>query len=765
MMKKNLFNTVKAADKSITASKAIKIEKDYKVIKIPKDCQKSIATQEKINKVTEANEKHKVWKICLYKMCNQKFIDKDFKEYCLNDLLKVLEKDNGYHMRIIPNRNYIVFGDCDRFAILDDSGKFVDCGNFDDFANLLINFLREHYLIQIESSDISYTVNISKPGYFHYSVPKLYASAQKLKEIHDYFFEKHKNIFFYHNEDKSKHRVVDVGIYGNKWFRYPNQTKEFVADTEHDIMRGELIDFVVEHIPDYSECIEDIRYIANPKNQAQGTKTVKKVNNNCAKQNHSMSIDNLSVFSPDDIAKFNEAKRLQIQPGDDTCTDDCVEDYSDNCLNEDENDKKIVQPSVPCVPADPNKNVGYLRTASNYSQRLKRIIIEELLKYLDVYDDRDCWIIVGMALKNESSPDDINEFFDLWNEWSSKSKTKYNGWDECKKLWDGFTYRKKDNMYKIIKLYDLLKDKWGEEDKEYQRINAMRVAGEILNEDQKYFPNNPCTVKHIDSGNKMYCLDLEDPFCPIIQDIHEEDKLCMTDATIEPKYQRSFFVSNIHMNTGMLCTHPNCYGKCVPKGGIPIKNTKRLNAIFIGNQNVYVTNNNYNNNKWQHDIKSILRGHQIYENLKLNEIILESLKGGSYLANAMIYVFAERLQAVEGSWYWFESKWEKCDNIDKTIIKTFIPVYDRLREYIEHKLEDTTDNEKIGYNYQLDEVLDELKDDKKKKKIIIELAIKLEQKVRFDSDKNLFVFNNGVYDFNKMIFRDIKPNDMTTMST
>ncbi len=122
----------------------------------------------------------------------------------------------------------------------------------------MMSFLSEHYRIELDHSDISYTSNESKPGYYHYSVPKLCGSAKKLAEIHRNFQAYDKRFSYVENE-KSK-TVVDSGVYTIKWFRYPNQTKEFVPGTEHIIKHGKMIDFVVEHIPENSVCIDDKVY-------------------------------------------------------------------------------------------------------------------------------------------------------------------------------------------------------------------------------------------------------------------------------------------------------------------------------------------------------------------------------------------------------------------------------------------------------------------------------------------------------------------------
>jgi hypothetical protein len=715
-------------------------------------------TNTKISKVTKTpkiqkniqEEKYKVWEITSYKRCSNKFVESNVKEYTLAKLLKELEHDKGYHMRIDPCKKYIVFGDCDCFR-----------GSFSEFANLFIRFMHTHYQIQIKIADISYTINESKPGSYHYSVPKFHASAKKLKEIHQNFFKKHEDIFSYDDQDGKRQIVVDTGIYGTKWFRYPGQTKESVPGTKHQIHGGQMIDFVVEHLPENSTCIDNIEYIP-------GKKPAKKsidVSNQNQNQNQTTSISGLNVFSEEDIIKYNELKKIsneeyQINNIDENKTKET--DESNKCEN-DSTPMKL----IPCISADPNENVGYIRIATNYSQSLKREIIKRVLDILETYDDRESWLIVGMVLKNESSPDNIYEFFDLWLEWSMRSKAKFDGFDVLKKDWDTrCTYREKGQMYLIDYLINnLLKNHKGCDDKEYQKINSIHTAYKFMNEEKhKYFPNGECIVKKVDSGERSICLDLDEPYCPIIRDVHTDDNVCDD----EDKSYRSFIINN-HRKANMICSHPNCRGKCIPRNGIPINNDKIFNALFTGNTNIFVTNNNYNNNKWQCDLKYILRDQleqgygQIYDDEKLNNIMIESLKGGSYIVNAIMHVFENKLQYVNDSWYHFESRWIRYDNIDKIIVKKFFPLYDRIRKYIKDKITDT-ENEKIGYNDQLDDLIDEMKDTKKKKKIIEELAINLERNVMFDTNRKLFAFNNGVFDFNQLSFRKITPDDLIATS-
>jgi len=207
-------------------------------------------------------KKYKIYALDNYRKSDN-FVKHGFKEYEIDDLVEELENDECYHMRIHPSDDYIFFGDCDEFR--SDPEKNAE-DSFKMFAQLLIDFLKNSYNISIVHTDISWTYNESKKGSFHYSVPKIYASAGKLKEMHSNFFKEHENIFLY-KKGKKNQKVIDTTIYSEHWFRYPNQTKEQEPGTEHLIKQGKIIDQIVEHIPINSICVDNKIYKGLVKNK------------------------------------------------------------------------------------------------------------------------------------------------------------------------------------------------------------------------------------------------------------------------------------------------------------------------------------------------------------------------------------------------------------------------------------------------------------------------------------------------------------------
>ena len=313
---------------------------------------------------------------------------------------KLLKSDNGYHMRIQKNNSYIFFGDCDYYK---DNEPI-------KFFELLTSFLNKFYNIKLTIDDISYTINKSKIGSYHYSIPKYYASTAKLKEIHENFFNQHKDIFNYYDSNNKLNKVVDSGIYKDGWFRYPNQTKEAKENTEHIIEKGNIIDFIVEYIPKNSICIDSYKYLDNKeKNIVKNKKNKKETEKS--------------------INKINKVNKIN---------DKQIEDFTKEFYNKNE-DKILIK------------------------------LLDECLNK-ERYDSYNDWIIIGMALKNSFGENGF-ELFDYISKKSSKyegtDKTKhiFNGFAYMPS--DGYTiaaiYKfasedNKDKYTEIIKKESMFKD-------------------------------------------------------------------------------------------------------------------------------------------------------------------------------------------------------------------------------------------------------------------------------------------------------------------
>ena len=148
----------------------------------------------------------------------------------IDKVIKRLEKDKGYNLRIDPSKPCFLYGDLDHVPSEDI---------FNNFIKLLCN------VFDVSNDKISYSLSI-KPNEFsyHWSIPSIQASPKILK-----------NVLTKSKFDEFK-QYIDLSIYTSHWFRLPNQTNA-EKTIPHNIINGKMSDFVVEFIDNCDEIIED----------------------------------------------------------------------------------------------------------------------------------------------------------------------------------------------------------------------------------------------------------------------------------------------------------------------------------------------------------------------------------------------------------------------------------------------------------------------------------------------------------------------------
>jgi hypothetical protein len=150
---------------------------------------------------------YKIYSVKNYAIANADFINKN--EIIFNSktkLCKELLLDNSYHFRIHKKSQYIFFGDLDGY--INGIKKFIE---------ILINFLKQFYNLELNEDDISYTQNDLKSGSYHYSITKWNLSCENLKEIHNHLLKENKNEFII-KTDKKFISCIDTTIYSKHWF-------------------------------------------------------------------------------------------------------------------------------------------------------------------------------------------------------------------------------------------------------------------------------------------------------------------------------------------------------------------------------------------------------------------------------------------------------------------------------------------------------------------------------------------------------------------
>lgn len=135
-------------------------------------------------------------------------------------ILNKLDDNHGYHLRIDPIENTIIYGDFDH------------CPNQEIFNNF-VDVLASYFEVNKNEISITLSNKINELSY-HWTIPSIESNC---KSIHKFMKD---------DEFASFKSYVDLTIYCPKWFRLPNQTNEekpFV----HKIVNGTMKDFLIHY--------------------------------------------------------------------------------------------------------------------------------------------------------------------------------------------------------------------------------------------------------------------------------------------------------------------------------------------------------------------------------------------------------------------------------------------------------------------------------------------------------------------------------------
>lgn len=242
-----------------------------------------------LSKEKNTEQIYKLYPVEKYGFWTKERCKTDFEECNLEDIIDLLELDNCYHFRVHKKTDYTFFGDIDGYK-----------KDINEFKSIFFKFMKQFYSLDIKSKDFKYTKNEGDNTSYHFSIPKYYCSTEKLKEImcnlKNYCTDKYNSDFIYKVLDKKTNElvtknVIDVVIYREGWFRYPQQSKNSEKNTRHLIEYGSVVDFIVEYIQENSECIEDINYKGKKvkKNNINKQTNVDKTND---EQDNNYSLEN-----------------------------------------------------------------------------------------------------------------------------------------------------------------------------------------------------------------------------------------------------------------------------------------------------------------------------------------------------------------------------------------------------------------------------------------------------------------------------------------
>ena len=175
---------------------------------------------------------YKIFKLPTYNITknNDGTFECDSYTGSINKVLKKLEKNNGYHIRIDPKKPSILYGDLDHIPSEDIFNEFIK---------------RICYFYDVKKEQISYSLSIKENELsYHWSIPSIEASPKILKKK------------LSHKKFDEFRQYIDLSIYSSHWFRLPNQTN-LVKTIEHKIINGKLEDFIIEYTENCVEIIED----------------------------------------------------------------------------------------------------------------------------------------------------------------------------------------------------------------------------------------------------------------------------------------------------------------------------------------------------------------------------------------------------------------------------------------------------------------------------------------------------------------------------
>jgi phage/plasmid-associated DNA primase len=308
----------------------------------------------------------------LYSVKNYEIREKDFENYVvkynnIENVIEELKNDNSYHLRLLKGNQYVFYLDLDGYT-----------KDINIFFEKMTEFFKSKYNYEIKNEDIKYTLNDGKNNSYHISIPTIFCTTYKQKEIVSNF-KKYADI-----EIKE---CIDTTVYSDKWFRLPNQTKGTTKNkpnavlTTHKVIKGTMQDFILNYVPNNSFNFENQEYISPIEEKKEKKEKIEKLKEE--KKNEKIKI------KEEELKKEEETKNKMIE---------MIEN---------------------------NFNTEY-------------DLVSDLLDMLDnqYYDNYENWRNIGFILKKLDNNKE-EDYFKLFDKFSKKSK-KYNK-DEVKNFYNSIS--------------------------------------------------------------------------------------------------------------------------------------------------------------------------------------------------------------------------------------------------------------------------------------------------------------------------------------
>jgi putative DNA primase/helicase len=446
---------------------------------------------------------------------------------------------------------------------------------------------------------------------------------------------------------------------------------------------------------------------------------------------------------------------------------DHIVTYVNDCKCTWKNDLPAVE--KPCNKKQ--KNNKQKKQTYTEQQELRDIITYDSVKQCDKCDiqhinkllqiispnrvnDYTDWVSVGMILYNVSNAND--EYLEAWNTWSKQSH-KYAK-NECFNKWNTFTHTA-DNQLTVATLHY-----WAKIDNitEYNKMTLHDCMIDFIdkNHQQLAIKNKDIELVNI-VNNKTKCMaKINDVYCNLAKREHDE-----ANNFIDILYNYGAYIG---------CHHEKCQGKVLNDNVVKI-DARTNNILFQNNGDVNINITNINNMD-KDDTLLITDSYEIFDDIELNKLILESLNNTPYdIAKVLHYLYRDRFNCTKDKvWYTYcEHRWLK-DSVDiRDIISNELPAYYKIvLTYYKELINDSRENRamvecKIK---KIIELIKSLKRTPSKQNIITESCeIFYKNNKTFEKNLNtkphLLCFTNGIYDLDNDEFRDGRYDDNITIST
>jgi phage/plasmid-associated DNA primase len=411
--------------------------------------------------------------------------------------------------------------------------------------------------------------------------------------------------------------------------------------------------------------------------------------------------------------------------------------FNDNIKNNEECVYEYIQNSIPELQILENNHNTELNFTINDIEYILDILNENRCHH---YDD---WVCVGICLYN------INpNYFLLWEKWAQK-----NGQYEwsCEEKWDLFEQGKWDSFEQeknVLEIGSLLL--WAKNDNLYKYdefIKNKKINNMILSK----YPNDKLIL-----GEKQYLCDnncyvyLNNKYCLIKGGNHADIPA------------NSMYIEILEKFMIIKCRHAECFGKIYRNHILLDKND--IDIVFGNNIDTPIKNDNK-----LVDFQQI----NIYDDIKINKLVYNSLSGKPAQLAEIIYYFYENdyIYAENNKWYAFiNHRWMSVGTKNS---KLRFLIHPKLKELFKKLYKHYEENNATSMIIcSLKQIIDSFGTTALKNNIMRELIdLYTEHKnpdrnfiKKLDSNKHLIGFNNGIYDLNKFEFRKGLPQDYISMT-